>query len=216
MTNTSVFTKDLFIRMPETHNFKIEELSAQQCQAVARLHIVGIKAGFISSLGIDFLTVLYEAIAESEFGFGFVARENGVTVGFIAMTTNLGKLYKSIVLKNGLKFAFVLAGKMVSIRMVKKAFETLFYPSRVKKMSLPPAELLSVVVAVEQRGRGLATALLQRALQECAHRGIQEIKVLVGADMEPANRWYVNCGFKLQGQIENHGNISNVYTVRIE
>jgi len=191
-------------------------LQAIHARPIAKLHIEGINEGFISSLGIDFLTALYEAIAESEFGFGFVARENGMIVGFLALTTNLGKLYKSIVLKNGLRFAFMLAGKMFSFRMLKKAFETLFYPSRVKKMSLPPAELLSVVTAQEQRGRGLAARLLERAFEECADRGIQEIKVLVGAGMEPANRWYVNRGFKLQGQIDSHGNISNIYTVRIK
>jgi len=191
-------------------------LQAIHARPIAKLHIEGINEGLISSLGIDFLTALYEAIAESEFGFGFVARENGMIVGFLALTTNLGKLYKSIVLKNGLRFAFMLAGKMFSFRMLKKAFETLFYPSRVKKMSLPPAELLSVVTAQEQRGRGLAARLLERAFEECADRGIQEIKVLVGAGMEPANRWYVNRGFKLQGQIDSHGNISNIYTVRIK
>lgn len=191
-------------------------LQAIHAKPIAKLHIEGINEGFISSLGIDVLTVLYEAIAKSEFGFGFVAQEDGKTVGFLAMTTNLGKLYKSIVLKNGLRFAFMLAGKMLSLGMLKKVFETLFYPSRVKKMSLPPAELLSVVIAQEQRGRGLAAQLLERAFEECANRGIQEIKVLVGAGMEPANRWYVNRGFKLQGQIDSHGNISNIYTVRIK
>ena len=83
-------------------------------------------------------------------------------------------------------------------------------------MHLPAAELLSIAVSEQERGRGLAGRLLQKGLGECATRGIREIKVLVGADMEPANTWYVNRGFKLQGQINSHGNISNIYTVRIK
>jgi len=71
-------------------------------------------------------------------------------------------------------------------------------------------------VAEEGRGKGLGTQLLQKAFQECAHRGIQGVKVLVGAGMEPANRWYVNRGFKLQGQMDSHGNISNIYTLQIK
>ena len=60
----------------------IINLQKQYASLVANLHISGIPAGFISSLGIDFVTVLYEAIAEDENSFGFVA-----------FSTNLSKLY---------------------------------------------------------------------------------------------------------------------------
>jgi GNAT superfamily N-acetyltransferase len=195
---------------------KIISLDVSCAQQVARLHIQGIPTGFISSLGGDFVTALYEAIAQDRTSFGFVAEEAGKVLGFVAFTTNLNKLYKSVVLKSGWRFALLLFGKMFSLKRIKKVFETLSYPGRTKKMELPSAELLSIVVAEEGRGKGLGTQLLQKALQECAHRGIQGIKVLVGAGTEPANRWYVNRGFKLHGQMDSHGNISNIYTLRIK
>ena len=43
----------------------IKDLTATDVPEVAMLHIRGIDQGFISSLGIDFVTALYEAIAKS-------------------------------------------------------------------------------------------------------------------------------------------------------
>jgi ribosomal protein S18 acetylase RimI-like enzyme len=102
---------------------------------------------------------------------------------------------------------------MASFKTIKKVFETLFYPARIKKMNLPPAELLSIVIDKEQREKGLATELVQKGLAECAQRGIEKVKVLVAADNQSANKLYKKCGFEFVAQIENHGIFSNVYVV---
>ena len=195
------------------NDVKIVKLSPEHAHEVARLHISGIHTGFISSLGIDFVTFLYEAIAESESGFGFVAQRNGEVVGFVAFTTNVNVLYKSVIRRNGLKLALVLARKMFSPATIKKVSETLIYPSRVKKMNLPLAELLSIAVAPQARAKGLATELTQVGFAECVDRRIRKIKVLVGADNSPANKLYLRCGFSLVTQIDSHGIMSNIYVV---
>ena len=197
-----------------TNELKIIELLPEYASQTAELHICGISTGFISSLGIDFVTALYEAIAESEFGFGFVAQKDNKIIGFAVLTTNLSALYKSVILKNGLKFAFTLAWKIFSFGTIKKVFETLFYPGRVKKMNVSGAELLSIVVIEEGRSKGLATQLVEKGLEECTKRGIDKVKVLVGADNEPANKLYLKCGFELVEQIDSHGVHSNIYMAK--
>lgn len=187
----------------------------QYCdRQITCLHIDGIRTGFISSLGQPFVQALYAAIIKSKDCFGFVAEENTDVVGFIVFTKNLNKLYKSIIFKNGLRFALLIAGKMFSFNRIKKIFETLLYPNRIKSSNLPSAELLSIVVAKDQQGRGLGTKLAQRGLSECASRGIDAVKVLVGAENQPANQLYLKCGFKLVGQIFNHGVLSNIYVAK--
>lgn len=193
---------------------KFIKLELKHAGQIAKLHVSGISTGFISSLGIDFVTSLYEAIAQSNDSFGFVAEENQKILGFVAFTPNLTRLYKSVILKKGLRFVFLLAGKLFTFGTIKKVFETLFYPSRIKKMDLPCAELLSIVVAPEGRGKGLATQLVEKGLQECPKRRIDKVNVLVGADNEPANKLYLKCGFKLAGQIDNHGVLSNIYVAK--
>ena len=78
-------------------------------------------------------------------------------------------------------------------------------------MNLPSAELLSIVVAWQGQGKGVATQLMQAGLQECEKRGIDKVKVLVGDENERANKLYLKCGFELVDQIENHGILSNIY-----
>jgi len=198
-----------------TEQPKIMKLRPEHAHQVAELHISGISTGFISSLGVDFVTALYEAIARSESGIGFVTEQNEKVIGFIAFTTNLNRLYKSIILKKGVRFAFLLTSKLCSFKRIKKVFETLFYPSRIKKKNLPSAELLSIVVAPQCRGKGLAGQLVETGFQECRKRNIDRIKVLVGADSIVANKLYLKCGFKLVERIDNHGILSNIYVAKI-
>jgi ribosomal protein S18 acetylase RimI-like enzyme len=183
---------------------------------VAELHISGIATGFISSLGMDFVTVLYEAIAEDENSFGFVAVEDDKALGFVAFSTNLSKLYKFVILKKGLKFGFVLARKMFSLQNIKKVWSNLFYPKKMKQMDLPDAELLSIVVLRQAQGKGIAKRLIDVSLKECANRGIEKVKVLVAADNESANKLYEKCGFELITQIDSHGISSNIYVKKTE
>ena len=49
----------------------ITDLQKQYAAQVARLHIDGIPTGFISSLGVGFVTALYESIAEDENSLGW-------------------------------------------------------------------------------------------------------------------------------------------------
>ncbi len=195
---------------------EIVKLRLEHARQVAKLHIAGISTGFISSLGIDFVSALYESIAKSEYGFGLVARRGDRVVAFVAFTTNILGLYRSVLFKSGLRLALILVGKLCSPARVKSSFETLFYPSRIARLDLPRAELLSIVVAEPQRGRGLAEMLVRQGLAQCRQADIEHVKVLVAADNTVANRLYRKCGFSLAGQIDNHGVLSNIYVGRTD
>ena len=94
----------------DNNDFRFDVLRAKHARQIAKLHIEGINRGFISSLGIDFVTALYEAIAENESCFGIVSESEEV-LGFVAFTKDINELYKSIIRKKGLRFAFLLATK---------------------------------------------------------------------------------------------------------
>jgi len=209
--------------MNETNSqFEFKDLQPAHAQQIAELHIESISTGFISSLGIDFVASLYQAIAQSKSSFGFVAEKDGKVLGFVAFTTDLNKLYKSVILKKGLPFALLLAGRMFSFQRVKRAFETLFYPGRIKrdpalrehKMNLPAAELLSIAVARQERRKGLAGQLIKKGFHHCQKEGIDKVKVLIGADNKPGNKLYLKFGFELVGQIASHGVLSNIYVAK--
>ena len=190
---------------------KYEPIKYENAKQIAVLHIAGIKTGFISSLGIDFVTALYQAVTHNKTSFGFAAMVDEQVIGFVVFAANLKRLYKSVILSQGFHFVWILFRSMFSFNRTKKILETLFYPAKINQMKLPPAELLSIVVAEDERGKGVAEQLVRRGLTECAKRGIFRVKVLVGAGNEPANRLYLRCAFELARQIDNHGVISNIY-----
>mgnify|MGYP000883075912 CR=1 FL=1 len=193
----------------------IERLAKIHAPEAAQLHILGIESGFISSLGLDFVTALYEAIAESKSSFGFVTCEGEEVIGFVAFTENINSLYKSIIWKKGFKFAFLLGSRLFSWTRLKRIWETLLYPSRVKADDLPAAELLSIAVSPQARGKGIASQLIEAGIAECRKRGMDRMKVLVGANLVAANKLYLKCGFEKAGEIMNHGALSNIYLRRI-
>jgi ribosomal protein S18 acetylase RimI-like enzyme len=186
-------------------------IQANHARDLAELHVQGIQTGFVSSLGHDFVVALYRAISQRKSSFGLVAEQDQTVLGFAAFTKNVNRLYEAVIFRRGIWFAFLLAGKLLSPARMKKAFETLLYPARIRKMNLPSAELLSIVVRPEERRKGLARQLIEKGLQECQRRGIDRVKVLVGADNVAANTLYRKCGFEPAGQIKNHGVLSNIY-----
>lgn len=199
-----------------TDDFKIVTLLPEHTEQVAKLHISGIATGFISSLGTDFVKALYCAIAESRYSVCLVAVQDNKVLGFALFTTNLHDLYKSLIFKRGPKFFLLLCSRIFSVSTVKKIFETLFYPARIKKMNLPQAEFLSMAIADEARGKGLATKLVRRGFEECAKLGVKELKIFAAVDIQAINNMYKKLGFQLVGQMENHGVVSNVYVARTD
>ena len=193
----------------------ITSIQKQNANQLATLHISGIPTGFISSLGQGFVTALYEAISEDENSFGLVSVEDDKILGFVAFSSNLGKLYKYIALKKAFKFGFVLAKRMLSLAVVKKVIDNVFYPHELRKMDLPDAELLSIVVSPEAQGKGLASELVNAGLEQCRKRAITKVKVLVASGNEPANKLYRGCGFGLAMVIDSHGVKSNIYVVQL-
>jgi ribosomal protein S18 acetylase RimI-like enzyme len=198
-----------------TKELTLHKMTGQHANQVASLHIQGISIGFISSLGQEFVAAMYKAVAEDKNSFGFVAIENDKTVGFVAFSTNLSNLYKHVILKKALKFIFVLAKKMLSLQTVKKVWDNFLYPSKMKKMNLPDAELLSIVVIPECRGRRIAKQLVDAGLEECRKRKIDKVKVLVGTSNDAANKLYLKCGFESASQIDSHGVKSNIYVAQM-
>lgn len=197
--------------MVMTKDITIRKITVQDTPVVAALHIEGIKTGFISSLGLEFVTALYEAIAEDKNSFGFVAIEDDNVLGFVAFSNSLSRLYKYVALRKGFKFTLILARKMFSLKVFKKVIDNILYPGKMKKMNLPSAELLSIVVAPQGREKGIAKQLVGSGFQECRKRGIDKVKVLVAVQNEMANKLYLKCGFELVAQIKNHGILSNIY-----
>jgi len=188
-------------------------LARQHARAVAKLHVDGIPTGFISSLGIGFVTALYGALATSRSSFGFVALVDGRVVGYNAVTSNVRDLYRAIMWQSGLKFSLILARNLFVPRTLKRILETLLYPQRTQHLQLPKAEILAGAVAPEARRYGVAIPLLTLALDECRRRGIKEVKIAAAESLQHINKIYHLMGLELRTRVLNHGVTTNIYVM---
>ncbi len=72
--------------------------------------------------------------------------------------------------------------------------------------SIGDAQLLNIAVKNAARGRGVATALVDAGMHYLAGRGVEEVRLEVLPDNEPAIRAYRHAGFVERGRTRNvHG-----------
>lgn len=171
---------------------------------LAALHVGRIREGFLSSLGEPFLRRLYRRIVRSPNSFVLVAADADGIAGFVAVATDVKRLYQAFVIRDG-----VIAGLAAAPRLARsagKVFETLRYPAAAASESepLPPAEILAVSVAERAARRGVGHRLVLAALDELERRGVSSVKVVAGADNVAALGLYERCGFARHSRIAVH------------
>ncbi|MCG3178507.1 MAG: hypothetical protein BIFFINMI_00835 [Phycisphaerae bacterium] len=193
----------------------IRALTPGDAPAVAELHRSQIASGFLSSLGVGVLRSIYDALPRTKNGFGFVAESGGHVVGFVSCATELRRTYRGILRRKGLLLGLRLLPRAFHPRTVRHVIQTVLYPGTVEREHYPPAELLSVVTSPAVRGQGVGGRLMRAALDEFRARGCRQVKVLVGQGLEPANSYYVRCGFRLVGKLEHHERRENIYIIEL-
>ena len=186
---------------------------AEDVAVVAAMHHTGLPDSFLTLLGAPFLQVLYRRIVASPGSLLVVADLDGQVVGFVAGTEDTGLLYRDFVRRDGLKAGAVAAPR--AVRHARRVVETLTYSRRATtgETPLPPAELLSLVVAGSARERGVGAALVRHLQADLRARGVDAVRVVVAADNASAVRLYRSCDFSDAGLIQVHrGQPSRVLT----
>jgi [ribosomal protein S18]-alanine N-acetyltransferase len=74
----------------------------------------------------------------------------------------------------------------------------------VSRMAADEAEILSIAVAADHRGRGLSRDLLLTHLGHLAGRGIRTVFLEVEENNQPARRLYARAGFAVAGRRERY------------
>ena len=174
--------------------------TAADLPRVAQLHHDRIDQGFLSSLGIPFLLRLYRRVLRSSAGFVLVEESNDLVVGFVAGVENLGALYRSFVIHDGVAAGIRAAPRLV--RALPRVIETLRYPTTA--VDLPSAEILAVSVADDHGGRGIGRRLVLGATAEFTLRRVGNVKVVTTADNAAALAMYRAAGFVSSAQVTVH------------
>ncbi len=192
-------------------NMNVEKAKSLHIEKIAYLHRENIKTGFLSKLGLPFLTLLYYTMSNSANAFCVVAIDNNKIVGFSSGAICISAFYKDFLKVHFLKASMILLPKVLNFRFLKKMIETLFYPAR-KKQNLPMTELLSIALDKNYRGKGIAEQLFGKIVEEFRSRDIKCFKVVVGSELIAARKFYEKMGGVFCTEIEVHnGKKSRVY-----
>lgn len=193
-------------------------LAAQNDAAdIAGIHYDEIDRGFLRSLGKGVLTGLYEAVIGNPESFAIIARENGIIVGFIAGSTNIGSLYKDFFRKHAWRVVVSGFFTMLNPRKWKSITEILRYPEKQNIRNLSAAELIAIAVKKEFQERGIAKKMFEAFVEEMVKRNISEFKAVVGEELVSAITMYEKLGFRFNERIAVHGKSQSriyVYTIK--
>jgi glycosyltransferase involved in cell wall biosynthesis/ribosomal protein S18 acetylase RimI-like enzyme len=191
----------------------IRPATGADAAAMARLHADGMPEAFLPTLGPRFLARLYRALAADPDAVALVAEGVDGVVGFAAGVPSVGGFYRRFARGHGPAAALAAAPRLVRPTVARRLLETVRYPAAGNGNGpLPDAELLSIAVAPGWRAGGTGRALADGVLDGLAGRGVDDIKVVVGAANQGANRFYAKVGFREAGQLTVHqGTPSNVW-----
>jgi len=183
------------------------------------MHMQELKSGFLSTLGLPFLTGLYNTIIQQ--GILLASIDGEKVDGFVSFSPNTKKLMIGFILSSPLNFLRLSFQVIRNPTFLRKSIETLTAPFKSSHRSnneydLPAAELLSIAVDSTIQKSGIGSQLLMALENETRKMGIREYKVIAGAHLVSANNFYLKNGFTNVLQITIHGNeLSNVYVKQL-
>ena len=211
---------------PRGRGNDIKAVSRERClmlcrddyREVARIHKEAISAGFLSTLGVDFLALLYESIDQSKDCALLVIRSEGKIVGFVSAARGLGTVYRHMLRSWG-RLGMALLPAVFSLRKLYRIIETVMFSrsQRDERIDLPHDELLSIAVAGEFRGMGFADQLFEALKQHFRTNEVRRFRIVVGDALAPAHRFYRKMGAYPVGRAEVHkGSGSVIYVCDVK
>lgn len=185
-------------------------------QQVARLHIDNINQGFLATLGIGFVSLMYQAIDEAQDSVLLVEERDGRVTGFVSGGCGMGAIYKQM-LRSPFRLGLALMPSLLRPRRVLRILEILRYSrGHSLPLGLPKAELLSIAVAPSCRGQQVADRLYRRLEEHFQDAGITSFRIIVGETLAPAHRFYQRMGAASTATVEVHeAELSVVYVQQL-
>jgi ribosomal protein S18 acetylase RimI-like enzyme len=189
-------------------------------RCIARLHSESITEGFLSTLGLPFLSNLYRGISAAPQSGLLVARDADRVLGFAAFTADLTACYRWVLTRRFIPLGISLLPNLLNLSLYRKIMQTLAYPLRAAReaseagSAQPRAELLAISVGDQARGRGIGKILLRAVDERFAQLRVAQYFVVTHGIDERSNSFYKACGFHWVRSFTNHGKPMNEY-VRI-
>ena len=187
----------------------IEEIKAVQTQTVdqaVQIHLDTFQGFFLTFMGRGFLRQLYRSYCDhQDSGLLGAFDENRELVGFLAYSSNLSGLYKFMIKKRLIPFAWYALGAFFRKPKVFMRLVRAFLKPGESKREESYVELASIGVRPDQKGSGIGSKLIDALKKQVDFTRFSYINLETDAkDNEAANGFYVKNGFELTRSFTTH------------
>ena len=177
---------------------KVDVKEKQIIKKVVQIHLDTFKGFFLTFMGRGFLTLLYKSYCQYKESGLLVAFEDNEPVGFLAYSGDYSGLYKYMVRRKLIPFAWYSLGAFfrkpkVFIRLLR-AFKKSDDVKREEKY----IELASIGVKPDSKSKGIGSLLISFLKQETDFEKYKYISLETDANNNKvANKFYLKNGFIL-------------------
>lgn len=178
---------------------KIRSLEIDVIKQVSSIHVETFDGFFLTFMGEGFLTQMYKSYCEYNDSGVLVAFDNDQPIGFLAYSGNLSGLYKYMIKKRLIPFAWY---SMLAFFRKPSAFMHLlgaFLKPGESKREEAYVELASIGVSPKVKSHGVGSKLIDVLKKKVDFLKYSYITLETDAvDNEAANKFYLKNGFVLE------------------
>ena len=185
---------------------KLEKQDKTAVEAVVQIHLDTFQGFFLNFMGRGFLRQLYRSYCEHEpSGLLGAFDEREKLVGFLAYSSQLSGLYKYMIKKRLIPFAWYAFGAFLRKPKVFMRLVRAFLKPGESRREEAYVELASIGVDPIAKGKGVGSLLINELKQRVDFAQFSYINLETdAADNEAANRFYQKNGFVLYRSFQTH------------
>jgi hypothetical protein len=182
----------------------------------AEIHVEGQPGTFLTRLGIDFLTRMYQAIADSPHAFGVTVVDEDAVAGVAIVALNTTQVFQEMKRQHWRHLLWPMIRQVLrDPLLVGDIVQSIRYPTT---LHAPPgeAEVLFLGLRRPYMRRGMAPRLSNLIMDEAHRRGCTSATTLV-ARQNRTVRWIIAAipGAYIDREVELNGKIMLVYRVKL-
>ena len=178
---------------------KIELSEKAVVKEIANIHIETFEGFFLTFMGKGFLNTMYRAYCKHEHSTLLGAFDkDGKIQGFLAYSTDMSGLYKFMIKRSLIPFAwYSFCAFLRKPKVFMRLARAFLKPSEAKRQE-KYIELSSIGVSPSAKSKGIGTKLIEHLKQTEKSSGCEYICLETDAENnEGANAFYLKNGFKL-------------------
>lgn len=185
---------------------EIRELSINETKTVDKIvgiHLDTFEGFFLTFMGRGFLTQMYRSYTEEKNSGLIVAFDDAEPVGFLAYSGDLSGLYKYMIKKRFVQFAWYAFGAFLRKPKVFMRLIRAFLKPSESKREVDYVELASIGVKPDCKASGVGSKMVDRLKETVDFNKYRYITLETDAvDNEIANKFYVKNGFAIEREFE--------------